>query len=692
MTKTELARLALAMGAASSVFACASAFARDEMIVTTSREETPRDETPISITVVDAEQIEAVRPGHPAEIMGRVPGVSVQQTNGEGHITGIRQPIGTSPVYLYLEDGVPVRASGFFNHNAMYEVNLPQSGGIEVIRGPGTALQGSDAIGGVVNILTRAPAEEAEIDTTVEVGDYTWLRGLFSASDTWGAFGGRADLNVTHSDGWRDESGYDRQSLTLRGDRVISDDSRLKAIVSATNIDQDTGALSYLSEADYNNDPTRNYTPFAYRKVKSARASVDWERSVGAGLVSVTPYLRWSEMELLPTFTLAFDPVVYTTEYYSIGTLVKYRQDFDPWNTRVITGVDLDYSPGSREEDRIWPVRNGPVFESYTDQGRIYDYDVTFWQVSPYVQVEIEPVERLHLTAGLRFDSLGFDYDNNLTDGAFQTQNGPTSPVRTFYRPPDQDVDYDRLSPSVGLTYAFTPTLNGFVAYKQSFRVPQESQLFRQGGNVDSTGLDPVKADSYEAGFRGSPVPTLSWELSVYTMEKRDDILTFNDGTAPTQTNNGETRHQGIEAAVGWAFHPQWRLDVAAALADSEYRDWATTANVSFDGRTMPSAPEHIANTTLNYAPDWLQGLNLEAEWVYLGSYWMDDANTEKYDGHSLANLRVNYAPAGQWQFFARVTNLFDARWANSARVSANQREFAPGLPLTLYGGVSRSF
>lgn len=671
--------------------------APNEIIVTTTRGEALRAETPISISAVGADQIDLVRPAHPSDILGRVPGVSVQQTNGEGSIVGIRQPIGTAPVYLYLEDGVPVRASGFFNHNAMYEVNLPQAGGIEVIRGPGTALQGSDAIGGVVNILTRAPSAEPELQALLEAGDYTWLRGLFSASDTWGDIGGRADLNVTHSDGWRDQSGYDRQSITLRGDRALAGDGQLKAIVSATNIDQDTGALSYLSEDDYRNDPTRNYTPFAYRKVQSARASLDWEQAAGDGVMTVTPYLRWSEMDLLPTFTLAFDPVVYTTSYYSVGTLFKYRQDFAPWNTRLITGMDLDYSPGSREEDRIWATRNGPVYESYTNQGRIYDYDVTFSQVSPYMQLETSPVEKLRVTAGLRFDVLGFDYENNLADGAFQTSNGPVPPnaARTFYRPGDQNVDYDKLSPSIGATWAFTSALNGFLGYKESFRVPQEGQLFRQGANLDSTNLKPVKADSYEIGLRGTPAPTLSWELSAYTMTKRDDILTYNDGSGPTQTNNGETSHEGIEAALGWQFLPEWRLDVAASRSQSEYEAWVAFVNgvnVDFSGNTMPSAPEHVGNVALGYAPDRLDGLSVEAELVYLGSYWLNDANTVKYDGHNLVNLRVNYETRSDWQFFVRATNLLDTRWANSAQVSSGLPQYAPGMPFSLYGGVSRRF
>ena len=132
-----------------------------EVTVTGTREHEPLRETPAAVGIIPGETIRQDRPIHPNQIISQVPGAAVAVTNGEGHTTAIRQPFTTAPVYLFLEDGIPTRSTGFFNHNALYEINIPQSGGIEVTRGPGTALYGSDAIGGIVNVLTRVPPAEA---------------------------------------------------------------------------------------------------------------------------------------------------------------------------------------------------------------------------------------------------------------------------------------------------------------------------------------------------------------------------------------------------------------------------------------------------------------------------------------------------------------------------------------------------
>ncbi len=659
-----------------------------EITVTGTREATLKSETSGTVSTTSQQQIEEIKPAHPGEIMGRMPGVHVNVTGGEGHMTAIRQPITTQALYLYLEDGIPSRSTGFFNHNALYEINVPQAAGVEVSKGPGTALFGSDAIGAVVNVLTKAPPQAGEVELGVETGEHGWQRLLLSGGDSGDSDGVRADLNLTKTDGWRKDTAYERQSATLRWDRFLDSGATLKTVISGSNIDQQTAGSSRLLEADYLNNPTLNYTPISYRDVQALRLSSAYEQEDGDTLLSLTPYARHNYMELLPNWALSYDPTVYKTNNDSVGVLLKYRKDYAPYNTRLIVGTDLDYSPGGRQEHRITPTKVGGIYTSYVKNELLYDYDVDYTGISPYVHVETSPVEKLRLNAGLRYDHMQYDYDNNL------------SVVTTgkHRRPADTRVNFDHLSPKLGATYGFSPTMSGFASYRHGFRVPSESQLFRQGQATSSVDLKAIKTNSYELGIRGKTALQINYEASVYYMSKDDDILTYReiDGSRTTM-NAGETVHRGIEIGAGKELTGQLRLDLSYAYAKHTYEQWRPDSTTHYSGNEMESAPREIANTRLSYRPVMLNGGRAELEWVRLGSYWMDQANTHKYKGHDLLNLRVNYLLQNSLEVYGRVTNLMDERYATAASYSPagfgpEKFEFAPGEPRTAYIGVNYRF
>lgn len=664
-----------------------------EVTVTGTREGELKSETPAAISTIKGATIEAVKPAHPSEIVSRVPGAVMMPTNGEGHTTGIRQPIGTDAVYSYLEDGIPTRATGFFNHNALFEVNVPQADGIEVTRGPGSALQGSDAIGAVFNVLTKAPSATPEAKVTAEAGSFGWMRFLGTASDTFGDTGLRGDLNLTHTDGWRDKTEYNRQSATFRVDSATGPDTTIKALVSATNADMDTGANARLTKTDYQNNPTANYHSIAFRRVAAFRASVAVEHETGDDLVSLTPFVRYNQMDLLPTYQLSSDPVIQNSGHASLGLQARWRRDFTPWRTRLITGADLDYSPGWHSDDRISTSKSGSYFTGYSRGATIYDYDVTYMQASPYVHGETSPIPDLRLSAGLRGDIMRYDYDNHLSTGAFASGLGTT-----FYRPGSTTRDYSHLSPSLGATYALDPALNVFGRYKHSFRAPSESQLFRSGATADTLHLQPVKVDNYEMGLRGPDKGAVTWEVAAYRMIKRDDILSLKEnGTTTAATNNGKTRHYGVEAALGWQFLPDWRVDGSTSYARHRYVSWvATSGNTTsnYSGNDISLAPRTVSSLALGWSPKSgdLAGLTLEGEWTHLGPYKMDDANTNTYQGHHLFNLRGAYQLTDDIEVFGRVMNLLDTRWATVAQFTSNREEFAPGLPRTIFAGITARF
>ncbi|HEX2301941.1 MAG TPA: TonB-dependent receptor plug domain-containing protein, partial [Pseudonocardiaceae bacterium] len=314
-----------------------------EVVVSSSRERQLASTTAASIGVIRGEEIREARGHHPSEIVNRTPGVYVSNFGGEGHATAIRQPISTKALYAYLEDGVPIRSTGFFNHNALYEINIPQAGRLEVIKGPGTAVYGSDAVGGVVNAFTRDPSATPEAEVFVEGGSSTYLRALGSGSTTLGRSGFRADVNVTRADGWRDQTPYDRQSGLLRWDYALSERSRLKTVASFTHVDQPGDGGGDLSAEDYSSVPSRTYAPIAFRKVRAARLSTELQVVGEASTFGATLYTRYNELDLLPWWQLSFDPQVQESRHRSVGLLTRYRRMVAPLRTNLSAGVDLEY-------------------------------------------------------------------------------------------------------------------------------------------------------------------------------------------------------------------------------------------------------------------------------------------------------------------------------------------------------------
>ena len=663
-------------------------------VVSATRERQRREEASATIDVLDGEEVRRTRAAHPAMLMNRVPGVHVSELSGEGHSMAMRQPITTKPMYLYLEDGVPTRATGFFNHNALYEVNIPQSAGIEVLKGPGTALYGSDAIGGVVNVLTRPAPLTPTMEANLEGGAFGYRRVLASGGFTSGGGhnGLRADVNVTHSDNWKDAAPFNRQSGTVRWDVVAGNGWTAKTVVTGSNIkQQDVPAID--SSRFFGGQRALNLAPIAYRRVQALRVSSAIEKDAGASLWSVTPYARYDVLDLIPSWQLTYDPQIWDQRNTSVGLLAKYRRDFTPLRARVIVGADADLSPGSFVADQAVVTRTGTnrIFSSYSVGNRQYDYDVTYGSASPYIHTEISPSSKLRIDAGLRADFIGYKYDNLLT------------PLDTgaHRRPADRDVSYSHLSPKLGATYELAPAVNFFASYRDGFRAPSQGQLFQQSSAINTVDLAPVKVESYEVGARGSLGTRAIYQVSLYDMVIRDDIITFITASGTREASNaGRTRHRGIEVGTGVALAPTVKLDASYSISSQRYVDWTpqaatpTKAAVSYSGNRIDEAPRDLASAFLAWSPRALKGGRVALEWSHTGRYDTDPANTRSYAGYDLLHLHASAQMTPRMELFARVTNLANTPYAEIVTYDPSpflRNQYTPGAPRSVYAGLRLS-
>lgn len=701
MKKTPLLAIPLIITPAVSLAADNDAKAEqlEIVVVTATREEKLKRDLPESVTAFNSEDIENISPSHPSELLNRSAGVYVNNLGGEGHMTAIRQPITTRGVYLFLEDGVPIRPTGFFNHNALYEVNIPQSANVEVVKGPGSALYGSDAIGGMINSLSSAPSKEASYFINLEGGSYGWKRGLVSASNSFGDHGLRLSLNYTENEGYRDESEYDRASLSGRWD-FSGDTLSVKTLLSYTEVDQ-SGASS-LTEDDYKNDTTKNkyHGDVGARDVEALRLSSEFAIDLEDSLLSFTPFYRNNTTAMTPSWMFSYDPNIRESKFESFGLLTKYRYDFNE-NNQLITGIDIDYTPSTYKEEAINPIKDGDILIGFTKLGASnYDFEAEQTTTSPYIQFESYLRSNLILTTGLRYDYFKVKYEDQLD------ASDPTSvfipelgrPV-THRRPESQSVSFDQFSPKLGLVYQFNEQHDTYFNYRHAFTMPSVGTLFRSGSTRNTAELEPIKADNIEFGFRGMATTWFNYEVALYHMIIKDDLVTIVNGFQRNTYNAGKTEHNGIEVSFNGNITNDLAYSIALSRTQQKYKEFSYTCcfpsrNIDVSGNDVAKAPKVLSNIALAYEPSAIEGLRFEIEWEYVGKYFTDETNTNEYEGHDLFNLRTNYRITDNFELYGRIHNIADKLYSTytSNRVGNTNIDYRPGLPRTFYAGVRLKF
>ncbi|MBE0438360.1 MAG: TonB-dependent receptor [Gammaproteobacteria bacterium] len=670
--------LMLALTSAASLVQAQSNVALDDLVVTGTRSETALLDLAGNTSKISEQQIDFVRADHITEVINRLPGVMVQRGNGQEHLTAIRSPIlnggAGAGSFLYLEDGIPMRAAGFANVNALFEANTEQAGGIEVVKGPGSALYGSNAVHGLINVLSRAPSLELERSVDVSVGPHDLYKFKGTVSETIGNQAYRFSLNGTHDGGWIDDSGFDQQKMTFRHDYFGVRNS-FKTVFTAANLNQETAGFEVGPRAYKNTAASKtNENPEAYRDAKSVRLSTRWDHELtDSSYFSLTPYLRHTEMEFLMHF-LPGTPVE-ENEHDSVGLLAAYYKDLDGGH-KVIIGTDFEYTQGSLTE--IQTVPNPFSFPKYV-QGTHYDYEVDATVIAPYIHTEWQVAEKTRITAGARYEHTRYEYDNKTADGLFGN---------TFFRPADRDDTFNNFSPKLGLVQQLTEDTSAFVNLARGNRAPQTTDLYRsrKASNV-SLEPDSEQIDSIEVGYRKVGAG-IQFETSAYYMKKEDYFFrTSEDNNVP----DGKTKHYGIELSVFAPLGNQFDLGGSFTYARHQY-DFDNADNGIVDGNDMDTAPRHTGNVRLGW--NFMPQSRAELEWIHVGRYYTDDANAHTYDGHDIFNLRATHQVSKQVTVYGRVSNLLNTEYAERADYSGpggGDRYFV-GEERGLHVGASYSF
>lgn len=672
--------LSVAVGASPAGLAAEpEASALERVVVTETRRPVTYLSSAGNTATIDRTEIEATRHTHISELLYRAPGTWVVRGSGQENLTAIRSPVFTGPgacgAFLYLENGIPIRPSGFCNINQFFEINSEQARRVEIVRGPAGTMYGSNALHGMINYLLPYPAAGDVSSSLVEIGSDDYYRARFDLGSWNGQSGMKLLANVTHDGGFRDDSGFDQAKVNLLHSRT-NDTGGVDVGFAATRLDQNTAGFIFGQDA-YKDDNLResNLNPEAFRDADSQRLTARWYRKDAKNrYLDIRAFYRRSRMTFLQHF-LPGKPLEENGQN-SAGVLIAIeRPTGDTFS--IVGGVDVELTDGFLLEDQAEPITDGSPFLMETrPAGKHYEYSVTALSLAPHIAVVGDVTDRLTLSAGLRAEYLRYEYDNKMLNGNTR-EDGTACGMGgcLFNRPADRDDSFTNLAPKLGLVYAATPDSRIYATLRQGFRAPQATELYRLQRQQSVVDLESEEMDSIELGWRGQ-AGAIWYDTAVFYMKKRNFIFRDSDGI---NVSDGRTTHHGIELDFSYAITGTLAFALAGTYAVHEYdfdRDIGAGDSIE-SGNEVDTAPETLGSARLYWFYD-PEG-RAELEWLHVGDYFLNAANTATYNGHDLLNFRIQHRFGNGWNTGLRITNVLDEVYAERADFAFGNYRYFPG-------------
>ncbi|WP_017671498.1 TonB-dependent receptor [Blastomonas sp. AAP53] len=632
----------LVLGLCSAVTATAqddavSASSREPVIVVTAnRSAQPVERVGQSITVIDSEDIQRRQTQTVADVLRTVPGVSIARNGGIGTGTSVFIRGAESDQTVALVDGVklndPSSPGGGFNFGNLLIGNIER---IEVLRGPSSVLWGSQAIGGVVNMITRPPNEDLSVnlrgeygyrDTAQLVANVAGKAGPLSASVGAGYFRTDGISAFSEALGGVEKDGYENYGANGNFNLALSD---------AISLD----ARGWYSEGRVNID---GFPPpsFAFGDVNEESRT---RELVGyAGLIAALFDGRFrNRLGYAYTDTrrrsIALDgPATETFAGHGRNERIEYQGIFDISDGWQLTG-GLE-----RETSRFSSSSYGAV----ATIGRA--------QIdSAYAQIVASPVAGLTLTGGVRHD------DHNRFGGA--TTFGASG------------------------VYAIAQTGTTLRAsYAEGFKAPSLFQLQSEYGNQL---LQPERSKGWDAGITQSLVEGRLQASATYFRRTSDDLIIFISCPLPrigicagrpsgTYDNVSKARAEGVE--IGLVMQP---VDALRLQANYTYTNATNRSpgNANF-GRQLVRRPQHSVTALIDYR--WNFGLETGVTLTHVGANFDNASNSRKVEGYVLADLRASFPLTDRIDLYGRVENVFDERYETVFRYGSPGRAGYAGVRL----------
>ncbi|EIY0854581.1 TonB-dependent receptor [Acinetobacter baumannii] len=649
--------------------------------VEATRTDTGYLQTPASVFRIEAPQVDSSSQVNLTEVVKGIP--SLQIRNRENYAQdlqlsmrgfGARSTFGVRGIRLYV-DGIPATMPD--GQGQTSNIDLSSLDHVEVLTGPFSSLYGNSS-GGTILTSTKEGQGKDSIELSYSGGSHDKSRaGLVLQGGAKGANEPSYIISSSYfdTDGYREHSGAEKVLNNAKLSWNLDDGSKINWVTNYVKIHADDP--QGLTHDQWNANP-KQQVPFlkqfnVRKDIEQTQTGVTWSKPINdknelyamayLGNRQVTQYQSIPKSTQDASINHAGGVIDFERNYY--GADFRWTGKELLPNTTLSVGVALD----AMDEDR-------KGFENFNADG-IYgvkgnlrrDEDNTLWNIDPYLQASWQFLPTWRLDTGVRYSNVHYkSEDNYLSNG---DDSGKT--------------DYDKVLPSVALSWQILPKLMAYVSYAKGFETPTFTEMAyrpdgQSGFNFD---LTASTSDTYETGLK-SQNQLGDFTLAVFQTKTKDDIVSAgNSNGRSTFRNADKTLREGLEFAWNKKL---WRDLIATAsysyldaTFDADIPALGNIAQIS-SGNAIPGIAKNQAYASLAWQPS--HGLYGGVDVQYMDKVYVNDTNSDAAPSYSVTSANVGYAwVIGDWKVnsFARVDNLFDKKYAGSVIVNdGNSRYFEP--------------
>ncbi len=580
---------------------------------------------------------------------------------------GARSAFGIRGIKIYV-DGIPETTPD--GQGQVDNLNLGIIQSMEVVRGPASALYGN-ASGGVISIQTTDDFEKNYVKTGLTFGSfgfqqYQLTTGLKSNQTRMILHGSR-----NTSDGYREHSSVENNNLNARIFHDFSDQSAVNVVINYADSPTalDPGGLNLDAVKNDRKQARENNVLFnAGENLQQFKIGVNYQYEFDPKNQFNT-YAFYSARDFTGRLPFADGGLVDLSREF-LGTGGNYTLSLPLKNG--LNKIQIGYDMAAQSDNRL----------RYLNQNGVRD-SLSFEQLESFTTAGLYLID--HYTIGKWFFSLGIRHDwNRINVQDRFKENGDGS----------GDRELSSWNPSLGINYEVSSGQFLFANFSTSFETPALSELSANPNSINGFNqLEAQKAINYELGFKGRMENRLQYELALFHIDTRNELVPFELDTFPGRIffrNTGKGTRNGVEIAADYALNSQFHLSASYTFSDFVYQKYELNDSVDYNGNVLPGIPRHFGSLTLRYQQE--TGLHGSLQSRYVGEVFNNDQNSVMDKAYVLLNINLGYT----WKKerftltpFLGVNNVFNTRYNDNIRINAfGGRYYEPGPALNIYGGV----